>query len=256
MLAEKPTMAGQGRSPSITAEEVFNEIEKSPRPVWSATNVAEYFGVSRPTADKRLKELHNEGRLDSLKLGNAVGYLPARPGTDRALNEEELKNSIIRHFTDSFVGLPTAPWTAVNPNDGPAVEGDKVQIRVEGTPYKWYDTMTRPIEDKRGPLLESELDGDETQALIIGELYTKPTTPIEHTSYPDNYDIEVELGVSIQHTDKGSILVASGPKNYLLQPCNEAVFLKNVEVEWISPPGNGASEDDPSAENPENGEIV
>jgi hypothetical protein len=36
------------------------------------------------------------------------------------------------------------------------------------------------------------------------------------------------------------VLVATGFKNYLLKPCNDAVFLKNVRVDWISPKGEPA----------------
>jgi hypothetical protein len=36
------------------------------------------------------------------------------------------------------------------------------------------------------------------------------------------------------------VLVATGFKNYLLKPCNDAVFLKDVTVDWISPKGEPA----------------
>jgi hypothetical protein len=38
---------------------------------------------------------------------------------------------------------------------------------------------------------------------------------------------------------KRQVLVAAGLKNWLIAPCNNAVFLKDVEVDWISVEGEG-----------------
>jgi len=82
----------------------------------------------------------------------------------------------------------------------------------------------------------------ETQALISGELYSKPTVPIEHSGYPDDYDLEGKTGADTRRVGDHSreVLVATGFKNYLLKPCNDAVFLKDVTVDWISPKGEPA----------------
>jgi len=78
-----------------------------------------------------------------------------------------------------------------------------------------------------------------TQALISGELYEKPTVPIEHTDYPDDYDLELNIGVKDIEKDGTTAFVVAGMKNYLVRPCNDAVFLKDVSVDWISPKGDG-----------------
>jgi hypothetical protein len=99
--------------------------------------------------------------------------------------------------------------------------------------------MTHTWDRHREELIYEETSNDETQALISGELYARPTTPIEHTNYPDDYDLELNIGAEFKGEPPKQALIATGVKNYLIRPCNDAVFLKNISVDWISPEGHG-----------------
>lgn len=231
-------MTKPGPEKAATTEQVYDLMEESSRPVWTAKDVADHFNVSRPTSTDRLKELEGGGWLETIEVGNATAYFI--PGEESLSLEERHEQSIIREFRDKFVGLLAAPWTAVHPRDGALKAGDKVQFFVEGAPGRWRRVATNSWENRRDELDEGETLADETQALISGELYGKPTTPIEHRDYPDDYDLEQEIGVEV--IEKGSSLLASGPKNYLIRPHNDAVFLENVTVDWMSPKEDGANE--------------
>jgi len=229
-----------GRNPGLRESEVFEIIEAHNRPVWTAADIAEKSDVSRPTASKRLKQMADDGELETVQVGNANGYYlagvemkPVNPDVDPV--EQDLR----RAFENRFVGLPSAPWTAVHPNDGPAEGGDKIQIQVQGGPGNWRSFMTRLYENRRRELQHSETDDKEVQALISGELYEKPTVPIEHVDYPDDYDLEGKIGAELKREPPKRALIATGPKNYLIHPVNDAVFLKNVVVDWICPAGSG-----------------
>jgi DNA-binding transcriptional ArsR family regulator len=231
---EKQFVTGPGRDKAATAEHVYQLMEDSDRPVWSASSLAESLDISRPTATDRLKELYQKEWVETLDVGNTTAYY-----TTELNPVEKDKQSLTREFEDKFVGLPTKPWTAVHPNDGPAEAGDKVQIRVEGTPGHWSQVMTHAWPNRREELIYEETSNNETQALISGELYAKPTVPIEHENYPADYDLELNIGAEYKEVDDRQILIAAGVENYLIKPCNDAVFLKNVSVDWMSPRGHG-----------------
>lgn len=232
-------MPDRGPEKAATPQEILGHMEVSDRPVWTASSLAEELDVSRPTIQDRLEEVEEDPRVRTMQVGNTKAYYVSEEGP-RPI-EEQHRDSIIDEFTDKFVGLSTEPWTAVHPNDGPAEAGDKVQIRVEGVPGRWRQQMTHTWDSRREELIYEETSDDETQALISGELYAKPTTPIEHTDYPDDYDLELNIGGEYQEVEGRSqpILIAAGVKNYLIKPCNDAVFLKNVSVDWMSPKEHG-----------------
>lgn len=239
MALNTDTMPDRGPEKAATPKEILGHMESNDRPVWTASSLADELGVSRPTIQDRLEEVEEDPRVRTMQVGNTKAYYVSED--DPRPIEERHKDSIIDEFTDKFVGLPTAPWTAVHPNDGPAEAGDKVQIRVEGLPNRWRQQMTHTWDSRREELIYEETSSDETQALITGELYAKPTTPIEHTDYPDDYDLELNIGGEYQEVEGRSrpILLVAGVKNYLVKPCNDAVFLKNVSVDWMSPKGHG-----------------
>jgi len=229
-----------GRNPGIFQSDVFEIMETHRRPVWTASDISQIHDVSRPTASKRLKEMVDQGDLETLQVGNANAYYMA--GSEmKPLNPDvdPVEKDLRRSFENRFVGIPSAPWTAVHPNDGPAEAGDKIQIQVEGRPGKWSSFMTRLYENRRQELQHSETTENEVQALISGELQAKPTVPIEHVEYHDDYDLETKIGAEFKGEPPNQRLVATGSKNYLVRPANDAVFLKNVEVDWICPIGRG-----------------
>lgn len=230
-------MSNRGPDKKATVQQILQLMENYDRPVWTASSIAEELNVSRPPVQDRLKDVEEDPRVKTMQVGNTKAYYLT--DEDPRPIEEQHKDSIIEEFTDKFVGLPTAPWTAVHPNDGPAEAGDKVQIRVEGVPGRWRQQMTHTWDSRREELIYEKTSDDETQALISGELYARPTTPIEHTDYPDDYDLELNIGAEIVENDGRSALIAAGVKNYLIRPCNDAVFLKDVSVDWMSPKGHG-----------------
>jgi len=237
MATENDTMSNRGPDKKATVQQILQLMESYDRPVWTASSIADELNVSRPPVQDRLKDVEGDPRVKTMQVGNTKAYYLSEE--DPRPIEEQHKDSIIEELTNKFVGLPTAPWTAVHPNDGPAEAGDKVQIRVEGVPGRWRQQMTHTWDSRREELIYEETSDDETQALISGVLYARPTTPIEHTDYPDDYDLELNIGAEIVENDGRSALIAAGVKNYLIRPCNEAVFLKDVSVDWMSPKGHG-----------------
>lgn len=228
-----------GRNIELTDSQVLEIMENGNRPVWSASQIADAAGVTRSTATKRLKKLADAEKVETVQVGNATAYYLVGIETQPQDGGDAIKWDLRRSFEDRFVGLPSAPWTAVHPNDGPAEGGDKVQIQVEGRPGNWRSFMTRLYENRRQELQYSETDEEEVQALISGELYEKPTVPIEHVDYPDDYDLEGKIGAEFKGEPPKQALIATGLKNHLIRPVNDAVFLKNVEVDWICPIGRG-----------------
>lgn len=225
---------------SVTDEQLFDTLASGDRPVWTSTAIAERHGITRQTANTRLSELESEyDEVVSIDVGRAAAYYV--PHTETLPPGETLKErhelSIIRHYEDKFVGLPSEPWTAVHPDDGPATGGDKVQLQVEGTPSDWNHTIVRTWDNRRrGGLQFDETAETDTQALISGTLYEKPTAPIKHVEIPDDYDLEGNTGAKYKEFEGHSrrVLIATGAKNWLLRPSNDAVFLTDVSVDWIS----------------------
>lgn len=239
MALDTDSMSDRGPEKAATPQEILDHMESYDRPVWTASSLADELGVSRPTIEDRLEEVEEDPLVRTMQVGNTKAYY-LREEDPRPI-EEQHKDSIINEFTDKFVGLQTAPWTAVHPNDGPAEAGDKVQILVTGVPGRWGRLNTHTWENRRQEIIYEETSADETQALISGELYAKPTTPIEHTGYPDDYDLELNIGGEYQEIEgrERPILIVQGVKNYLVKPCNDAVFLSDVSVDWISPKEDG-----------------
>jgi len=244
MAHRLPTM-GDSRQ-SVTDDEIISLLKSGLRPVWTNSTLADELDITRQTANRRLNQLEQESEeVESTQIGRATAYYV--PGVENLppgdTIEERHKQSIVQEYTDKFVGLHTEPWTAIHPNDGPAEGGDRIQLWIEGVPRHWRIFRRFTWENQREKIFEEELANDETQALITGELYEKPTVPIRHINWPDDYDLELNLATK-WHTIKSEegnsrVLVAHGVKAHLLQACDNAVFLQNVSVDWISPQGSG-----------------
>ena len=244
-LRETKTMT-RGPDPKLTTRDIYEVLHTGMRPVWTVSMLSEEFETSRPTIQKQLDGIADEYEdVSTLKVGRSTAhFVPGvTPGELQDVDtEQHHRKSLEIAYKDKFVGLPTAPWTATHPHDGPTQAGDRVQLRVEGTPGDWTSTITRDWDDRREDLDPDELSPIETQALISGELYSKPTVPIEHSGYPGDFDLEGKTGADTRRVGDHSreVLVATGIKNHLLKPCNDAVFLKDVTVDWISPKGEPA----------------
>jgi hypothetical protein len=230
---------------SVTDEEIIRLLKTGLRPVWTNSTLAEELDITRQTANRRLNQLEHESeKVESVKVGRATAYyvpgVEPLPAGDTI--EERHRQSIIQAYTDRFVGLESAPWTAVHPNDGPAEAGDKVQLLVTGTPGNWGHMRAFTWDNRREKLPEGETDNDRTQALVSGQLYGRPTTPIEHIDYSahgNDWDLEMHIGINEVETEKGIALLATGVKRHWIVPENDAVFLTDVEVDYISPQGEG-----------------
>jgi len=229
---------------SVTNEELLTTLKSGRRPVWTNSTIAKEYDITRQTAHNRLQELAEQANeVETLKVGRTTAYyVPGVTPLPGETVEEKHRNSIIQAYTDRFVGLEHAPWTAVHPNDGPAEAGDKVQLLVTGTPGDWGHMRAFTWDNRREKLPEGETDNDRTQALVSGQLYGRPTTPIEHIDYSahgNDWDLEMHIGINEVETEKGIALLATGVRRHWIVPENDAVFLTDVEVDYISPQGEG-----------------
>lgn len=228
---------GRGRPPKVTPDELLAKIRDGDEPVWTAKEIAELGEISRPTAGRRLDELVERGDLRTKEIGNSTVYYL---GDSRSV-EQRHRESIVEEFSDAFVGDMHNPEQVSGVFDDVAGPGDEVQLQVAGTPGNWHRELTRVEDNRLEELPEGEEIAKRTQALISGTLYTRPTVPIEHENYAPDYDLELNIGGQYQEVEGRSrpILVAAGVKNYLIKPCNDALFLEAVSVDWISPKGEG-----------------
>lgn len=231
-----------GRNPGIRESEIYEIMKNQNRPVWTAKDIGDAGGVSRVTASKRLKEMADDGNLETIEIGNATVYylagLEMKPTGDNDL----IKQSLRQEFEDKFIGLVTEPWETAA--DKPVEPGDRVQIQVDGEPGRWSTVFTRHYDNRRKELHYDETIESGTQALISGEVYEKPTTPIENTDYPDDYDLEGKIGAEIVGDPPHQGILATGFKNYLIRPANDAKFIRDIEIEWVSP-GDDDAEREP-----------
>jgi len=231
------------QNPGIRGPEVVEIMKSNNRPVWTARDLADHSSVSRPTASKRLKQMADDGELESIKVGNATAYYMAGIETKPVNPDADpIKQDLRRWYQDRFIGLVTRPWQTGT--EKPVEPGDRVQIQVDGEPGRWTTVVTRHEANRRQELHYRETSNDDTQALISGEVYEKPTTPIEHTDYPDDYDLEEKIGGDIVGDPPHQGILAMGFKNYLVRPANDAKFIRDIQIEWISP-GDADAEREP-----------
>jgi hypothetical protein len=223
----------------MTPEAVCQMMQESSRPAWSAKHIADYYDSTPPTARKRLDELHARGWVATFTIGKTTAYYPVSPADLGTV--DGILQSLVKTFTDKFVGRLKNPWTAVHPDEGPATEGDRIQLVVTGTPDHWNRVETNPWSRRREHDTV-ETDADATQAVLSGDLYTDSTVPIEHVDYSDWDCLEAALGVKSlsivdPETDSGQtdVLCVTGKKKHLLNACDIAVFLENISVDWVSP---------------------
>lgn len=239
---QKPNTMGKGRPPAVTGEEIEKHLETASKPLWTAQGLADEFDVAVATIRRRIEDLLDRGRIEEFEFPSLNAYyVPGRELGKDLDTETAHRRDLVDHFTDKWVGLRSAPWTAIHPRDGPAEAGDKIQISVVGEPGQWSEFTRRHWSERFESLEEEEKAAFETQALVSGTLYAKPTTPIEHIDYPDDYELEDKIGARWvdREGDKPQLLVAGGPKDYLIDPCDDAVFLEDVSVDEISPVGEG-----------------
>lgn len=233
-----------GRNPGIRESDIYEIMKTRNRPVWTAKDIGDVGGVSRVTASKRLKEMADDGNLETIEIGNATVYYLAGIEMKPTGDNDLIKQSLRQEFENKFIGLVSEPWETGA--DKPVEPGDRVQIQVDGEPGRWSTLFTRHYDNRRKELHYEETIESDTQALISGEVYEKPTTPIEHTDYPDDYDLEQKIGAEIVGDPPHQGILATGFKNYLIRPANAAKFIRDIEIEWVSP-GDDDAEREPVA---------
>jgi DNA-binding transcriptional regulator YhcF (GntR family) len=231
------TNTAMGRPTKASADQVLaamRDDDTLPQ-VWTPKDVAALVDVSTTTARKRLDELLERGAVEKKDVSGSAVYYPIDDNI-----EDQHRASLVDEFEGEFVGDVTAP-TVVSTLEESLEPGDKIQFEVSGHPGNWSRTITRAWSNRRDSLDEAETDKKRTQALVSGTLYTEPTVPIEHTDYPDDYDLELNIGGQYKEVEgrSGPLFVAAGVKNYLINPCNDALFVRDVSVDWILPEGEG-----------------
>lgn len=62
-------MAGPGREPTVSNEEILTVFREASDPVLTTSEVAEAIGIGRRGTFDRLKQLSNEGEIQMKKVG-------------------------------------------------------------------------------------------------------------------------------------------------------------------------------------------
>lgn len=229
MAPDTQSMTGRGRREKVTDSQIIELLRNDDRPGWSATALAENFDVTRQTAHTRLKDLVEEVEdIRKMEVGTALlyystfdtgGYAPSPENPA----EERNKQKLVHYLDGQFVGSLDAPWTPTPFQTDPAKAGDHIQFLIEMHSDSVEIRESYTEENRLNELPNRKKVEDSVQALAFGELYEKPTTPIEHMSYADDYDLEA--------------LAEREPQ--LFSPCNGAVFLTGVRIDDLSPEGEG-----------------
>jgi DNA-binding transcriptional ArsR family regulator len=258
-----PVSDGRGRDRELTREDVLEILYSKDRPVWTASQIAERTDVSKTTAKSRLKELSETEYVDTVQVGNATAYyaVDTWSGSRHDISKEEIiRRSLKDHWEGRFIG-GVRDMSVVHTHDGEELtSGDKIQIVVTGTApsmktivgvfsgdelneipsdgsfaeeqYKPNEargdvaTAELGVESYTGPkaLFSAELDDAFAVPLVEQELGNFET-PLPTLQDGSKWKFEKEDGVPR--------LTVAGSGAYLLRPCEDAVFLKNVEVDDI-----------------------
>jgi hypothetical protein len=222
-----------GPPPKLTVDETVRIMRDANRPFWSEKQFAERADVSKPTARKRLSDAISSGKIAETNAnGGSVYYVPGKKMQRVGEDNNPIKTDLRGYWNDRFVGDPRNPTVVSTMMRTELTAGDQVKFLVMGRPGDWdyYETTTsdEPVGRIDPP------GGEWYTAIITGELYAKPTVPIEHKEYHDDYDLELNIGG--KYLDNGN-LVAAGGSNHLIKPCDNALFLQDVTVEELNGPG-------------------
>lgn len=77
--------SGPGRKPAVTDEEILGVFLNSSDPVLTATEVADELSMSRRAIFDRLRDLEDQGKLKSKKVGarGAIWWYPGYTNTTK-----------------------------------------------------------------------------------------------------------------------------------------------------------------------------
>ncbi|WP_420841101.1 DUF7342 family protein [Halorutilus salinus] len=264
----------RGRDRELTKEDVLDILRSGTRPVYTAAQVAERTDVSKTTAKNRLQELAETDMVDSIKVSNATAYyvvgIKTVPNVES--KEEHVRNSVKNYWEGRFVGGVKDMSVVPTHDDEDVSAGDTVQLVVTGggpsmktvvglSSGDEYDEIPSAGTFSREQREENEYGGevatvefdtesfDSTTALLSAELGERFAVPIVEkelgnfdTPAPGLEDSNTEWKFEV--VDDVPRLHVAGVGAYLLRPCENAVYIKNVDVVDIEHP---PEEDNPLA---------
>lgn len=218
-----------GRKKSPTTREVLQVVEESARPVWDAPALAEEFGTTESPVRDRLKTLAAHGEVETLTVGGTTVYYPPREPAEgpteqySAGDPESLRDELSNCYTHRFLGTQaTWEWPATSYESVRSAE--TVQLLVEPSLSGWTEVSLYPLTDSLRDVIPPEEEvADRVQALITGGVVRKPTTPIEHFSYPWDTDLKA--------------WAEECPE--LFTPSNDALFFTQSSIQDVSLAGEG-----------------
>jgi DNA-binding Lrp family transcriptional regulator len=257
----------------LTKDDALDILTSGKRPVWTVIQFAEEAEVSRTTAKRRLRELEETEYVDSIKVSNATAYYAIGVKTQPKLDvsgDEEVERAVKSYWGDRYVGDLKDPSILKSSKGEKLTPGDKVQLVVSGADPRMskqlgilsYQDSLEELPSDRAELekhmnTEEEYEHmedmdvvseeyDTYQALLSGELEGKFTIPITEggissisTRFPafqNGTKWEFQMKDDIPH------LAVAGTGAYLLRPCEDAVYLRNVKVDDLKPPDENESD--------------
>jgi DNA-binding Lrp family transcriptional regulator len=259
----------------LTKDGALDILSSGKRPVWTVIQFAEEADVSRTTAKRRLRELEDTEHVDTIKVSNATAYyavgVETQPNLDLS-EKEEVRRAVQSYWNDRYVGEMTEPSVIETSKGEKLTAGDKAQFVVSGSDPRMsnrqavlsYDDRIEELPSDRSEL-EKKTNTDEEHdlmefmdivseeyddhyALLTGELEGKFTVPITEggiasvdTRFPS---LQKGTRWEFERRDGVPHLAVAGTGAYLLRPCENAVFLHNVEVDDLNLAGEKETDDD------------
>lgn len=249
----------RGRDRELTKNEVLQILSSGERPVWTAAQVADLTGVSGTTAKNRLEELTDTEEIDSITVGNATAYYTVGIQTEPSTDLSKISLSRTESFWEGRLVGGLKDLSVVHTYDGEILTaGDSVQLIVIGDRPMMekiigvasgdeFDEIPSSDEfaqeqrnknEYRGEVSTAELGADMfdgPKALLSAELGERFAVPLVEKEFgnfethaPDLDKGNTEWKFEIE--DEVPRLLVAGVGARLLRPCENAVYLKNVEV--------------------------
>lgn len=227
-MPDQPTAITRGREKSPTPGEVLEFMEERDRRVWATSTIADRMGFTTTPIRDRLKTLVRREDVEKVVEAGTTLYYPRESAESTASDtrteeeSESLTGELSNTYTHRFLGTEaTWEWETASHDDVLAAE--TIQLVVEPGFSGWTESKVVAGDDRREKLYATEKLGWGVQALITVGVVRKPTTPIEHISYPWDTDLEE--------------LAEEHPS--LFEPSNEAIFVMLSSVDDVSPTGDG-----------------
>lgn len=225
-----------GPPQKLTVDESVSIIRDAERPVWTVQQFADRADVSHPTARERLSEAVDRGDITTMDVaGCTVYYLPGKEMERFDDGEHSVAGGLRTYWEGRFVGDRREPSILPTMHGAELSAGDRGKFQAIGWPGDWEIIEAVAYDESLGSKIAPPAPEGYT-GIITGELEARPTVPIEHTAYPDDYDLELNIGARDSEIEGHPAVIATGVKSHLIRPCNDALFLRNVVVENLDGP--------------------